>query len=82
MYGEATVMLEDGKLILSLNPAKELFSGYLTPWDDHVYRFDHIDPFLTYGLIRFDVKLDKISAFTIDLPNGDFHFDKLNFVRK
>ncbi len=82
MYGEATVMLEDGKLILSLNPAKELFSGYLTPWDDHVYRFDHNDPFLTYGLIRFDVKLDKINAFTIDLPNGDFHFDKLNFVRK
>ena len=82
MYGEAEVIMKDEKLVLILKPAKELFSGYLTDWDDHVFRFDHNDPFLTYGLIKFDVKLDQIQGFTIDLPNNDFHFDKLDFKKK
>lgn len=82
MYGEAEVMMKDEKLVLILKPAKELFSGYLSDWDDHVFRFDHNDPFLTYGLIKFDVKLDKVNGFTIDLPNNDFHFHKLDFKKK
>lgn len=82
MYGEAEVVMKDDKLVLILEPAKELFSGYLTDWNDHVFRFDHNDPFLTYGLITFDVKLDKVKGFKIDLPNNDFHFHKLDFKKK
>lgn len=82
MYGEAEVFQDDKKLVLVLKPSKELFSGPITPWDDHTFRFNHNDPFLTYALIEFDVELDVIKGFTIDLPNNDFHFDKLYFERK
>lgn len=82
MYGEAEVLFNGGDLVLVLTPAKELFSGKLSPWDDHAFRFDHNDPFLTFGVVTFDVEKDKIKGFKIDLPNYDFHFDKLEFVRK
>ena len=82
MYGEAEVLLEGTETILVLKPAKELFSGKLTPWAKHAFRFDHNDPFLTYGVIKFKVELDKVLGFEVDLPNDDFHFDKLYFERK
>lgn len=81
MYGNAQVSIENGKLILSLIPSKELFSGPLTPWADNAFRFDHNDPFLTYGVVNFQVAADAVSGFTIDLPNHDFHFDKLKFEK-
>ncbi|GAB5538703.1 MAG: serine hydrolase [Salibacteraceae bacterium] len=82
MYGPAEILVEGGEMILRLIPSKELFSGRLSPWMDHAFRFDHNDPFLTYGVIEFDIEKDLIKGFTIDLPNQDFHFDKLYFERK
>jgi CubicO group peptidase (beta-lactamase class C family) len=82
MYGKAEVLLDGADMVLVLKPAKELFSGKLTPWSKHAFRFDHNDPFLTYGVVKFKVVLDKVKGFEVDLPNDDFHFDKLYFERK
>ena len=53
----------------------------MSPWDDHAFKFEHNDPFLTYGIANFDVDKDVVKGFKIDLPNYDFHFDKLDFKR-
>ncbi|NQV51581.1 MAG: serine hydrolase [Flavobacteriales bacterium] len=82
MYGEARVSLGEEGLILSLLPAKELFTGKMSVWNDHAFRFEVNDPFLPYGIATFKVERDVVQGFTIELPNYDFHFDKLNFVRK
>lgn len=82
MYGKATVSMEKGNLVLSFEPAPGLFSGTLTAWDNHQFKWEHQDPFLTYGLIQFETENNEVTGFTIDLPNDDFHFDKLNFKRK
>lgn len=81
MYGEASVTMGKEGLIISLLPTKELFTGKMEAWDDHAFKFEHNDPFLTYGIATFDVDKDVIQGFKIDLPNYDFHFDKLDFKR-
>ncbi|MEZ4720917.1 MAG: serine hydrolase [Flavobacteriales bacterium] len=82
MYGDARIVMgERDELVLTMLPSKELFTGDLEPWSDHAFRFDHNDPFLTWGLVKFEVKLDVVEGFTIDLPNDDFHFEKLNFKK-
>ena len=54
----------------------------MEPWGNHAFKFEHNDPFLTFGIITFDVQKDVIQGFHIELPNDDFHFDKLNFVKQ
>ncbi|MBT3646940.1 MAG: serine hydrolase [Flavobacteriales bacterium] len=81
MYGDASVIMGKDGLLISLIPTKELFTGKMSPWDDHAFKFEHNDPFLTYGIANFDVDKDVVKGFKIDLPNYDFHFDKLDFKR-
>lgn len=81
MYGNAEVLIENGQLVLSMIPSKELFTGLLTPWDDNAFKFDHNDPFLTYGVVTFNAENGLVNGFKIDLPNYDFHFDKLDFKK-
>lgn len=80
-YGDVKISMGEQGLIMSMLPTKELFTGKLTPWSDHAFRFDHNDPFLTYGVITFEVKDNKTTGFKMELPNYDFHFDKLDFMR-
>lgn len=81
MYGEAQVFEKDGKLMLSFVHSAELFSGPLSPWSNQAFRWDHKDPFLTYGIISFQTEDKAATSFTIELPNYDFHFNKLVFKR-
>lgn len=81
MYGDAVISMGEDGLIISLLPTKELFTGKMTPWDEHAFQFTHNDPFLTYGIAKFDVVEDIVKGFKIDLPNYDFHFDKLEFKK-
>ncbi len=80
-YGQAVVaQKKDSSLVLTLMPAKSVFTGPLTHWHYNTFRVDFQDPFLTFGLIHFE--LDAYGhpvGFTIDLPSDDFHFDKLHF---
>jgi hypothetical protein len=82
MYGEAVIEMGKNGLIISLLPAKELFTGNMEPWNDHSFKFNVNDPFLPFGVVNFDVEKDQIKGFTIELPNYDFHFDKLYFKRQ
>jgi CubicO group peptidase (beta-lactamase class C family) len=82
MYGDARVSMGENGLIFSMLPGKELFTGRMEPWGNHAFKFEHNDPFLTYGIIHFDVQKDVIKGFEIELPNDDFHFDKLNFDKQ
>ena len=79
MYGDAEVRLEEEGLYLTLLPTKKYFHGLLSHWHDDVFKVQFDDPFLTYGLIQFDVQEGAVKRFTIDLPSGDFHFFNLNF---
>lgn len=81
MYGDAKVERKGEGLSLTFSPASTLFAGALSSWDDHAFRWDHQDPFLTFGVISFEMKGKEASGFTVELPNYDFHFDKLDFRR-
>lgn len=81
MYGNVTITEQDGKLQLVIEPSKSIFSGALSPWSDQAFRWDHKDPFLTYGIINFETEGNTVNGFTVDLPNYDFHFNKLHFKR-
>lgn len=82
MYGDARISMGENGLIFSMLPSKELFTGRMEPWGNHAFKFEHNDPFLTFGIIHFEVQKDVIKGFDIELPNDDFHFDKLNFVKQ
>jgi len=81
MYGDVEITMGEKGLIFSMLPTKELFTGKMEPWSDHAFKFEHNDPFLPFGIVSFNVEQDQIQGFTLDMPNYDFHFDKLNFVK-
>lgn len=83
IYGEATVSEKEGRLILSFAPAPELFTGSLEHWHFDTFRWLHTDPFLEPGYITFSFDADhKVTGFKVDLHSPDFHFYKLDFLRR
>jgi CubicO group peptidase (beta-lactamase class C family) len=79
-YGDARINKMDGKLHLSLEPAKETFSSEMTHWQQNTYRIKFKDQFLPQGFVTFSANADgEVQGFTIDLPNPDFHFHNLDF---
>ena len=83
MYGDAEIVYDNGKLILTLLPTARLFTSEMTHWHFDTFRIKFKDPFLPEGLVTFNKdSKGKITGFTIDLPNPDFHFYNLNFERK
>lgn len=83
VYGSATVSMNGGVLSMSLDPAKELFTGKLVHWHHDTWQWQHNDPFLEFGYVTFYFDADhQISGFKIDQHSPDFHFYKLDFVRQ
>lgn len=84
-YGNATVSLEGkgkrAKLKIVLEPAKELFTGVADHWQDDTFVFQFNDEFLPRGFAHFQLSENKVSGFKIELPNPDFHFSNLNFIK-
>ncbi len=82
MYGEAEVSLKDGKLHLSLLPAKELLSGDLDHFKYETFKFRFNDQFLEPGKLTFYINEEgDPDYFTISLNSDDFLFHKLMFVK-
>ncbi len=82
MYGKAMVVLEDGRLHLTLLPTAGLFSGALEHWENDTFQVTLADPFLPPGFVSFHSDEDnRVKRFTIDLENPDFHFYKLDFMK-
>ena len=83
IYGDATITLNNGTAVLTLQPASELFTGGLSHWHYDTWLWDHADPFLEPGYITFHFDADhQVTHFSIDLHSPDFHFHKLEFRRK
>lgn len=81
-YGKAEVSLKEGKLHLSLLPAKAYFSSTMEHWQQNTYRIKFKDEFLPEGFVTFHANADgEVVNFTIDLPNPDFHFYNLDFKK-
>jgi Domain of unknown function (DUF3471) len=73
----------NGQAVLSFPHAKELFTGNLEHWHYDTWKWVHNDPFLEVGYVTFSFDADHhITGFKIDLNSPDFHFHKLDFLRK
>lgn len=84
MYGDATVTLEDGRLVLRLLPNKDLvadlshlhYDTFLLDWRDEFAWFDK-------GTVQFVLDASgRVTGMKIDVPNDDFWFQELAFERK
>lgn len=83
MYGDAEVTQEDTGLVVTLLPAKELFSARLEHFHFETFKVQFPAPALEFGLVTFHFGSDgQIQKFTIDLPSQDLHFSNLTFVRQ
>lgn len=84
LYGDATVTVEDGRLVLRLLPAPDLTAD-LTHWHYDVFRVQwrHVFPWFGDGLVQFQLAADgTVAEMKIDVPNDDFWFTELEFRRR
>lgn len=83
MYGEATITLEKGKLVLHIEPNLELVAD-LHHWQHDVFEVKWRKKHAWFGDGKLQFLLDQNSAvteFKMDVPNEDFWFDELEFKR-
>lgn len=80
-YGEAEVIFNNEKLTLQL-PAKDVFTSEMEHWHFDTFKIKFKDDFLPEGFVTFSFNSKgEVTGFKIDLPNPDFHFNDLNFVK-
>ncbi|MFD2246536.1 serine hydrolase [Pontibacter ruber] len=83
LYGEATITVKDGKLVLQMGPAP-LLGGTLKHWQHDIFDLEWKNKYalLTPTKVRFLVGEDgKIAEMRLDANNPDFHFDELEFSK-
>lgn len=83
MYGNAKVSLENGQLVVDLLPTP-IYKGDLTHWHFNTFQIILQDmPSLPPGKVQFLLDADgKVSELKIDIPNPDFDFTELKFLKK
>jgi CubicO group peptidase (beta-lactamase class C family) len=84
LYGDASVTIQNGKLVLQLAPAPTL-GGILSHWQHDIFELDWKNNYalLTPTRVRFLIGEDgKIKSMRLDSDNPDFHFDELAFEKK
>lgn len=82
MYGDAEIVLSDGKLVLTMLPSSQLFTSNMEHWHFDTFRIKFKDEFLPHGFVTFNFNSrGEITGFKIDLPNPDFHFYNLDFEK-
>lgn len=82
VYGKASVSQKGDKLMFSMIPSKEIFTSPMDHWHFNTFKVKFRDQFLPAGYITFSQNSDgEVSGLTIDLPNPDFHFHKLDFKK-
>jgi CubicO group peptidase (beta-lactamase class C family) len=83
MYGDARVELVDNELYLTLIPTAKLLNSKLEHWHYDTFKIKFADPFLPPGFVTFSLNSEgDITGFKIDMDAPDFHFGKLDFVKK
>jgi hypothetical protein len=84
LYGDATVALEGGKLVLRLLPSPELVAD-LTPLDGDRFLLEWRArfPWFDRGIAQFVTDgQGKVTELKLDVPNQDFWFDELPLKRR
>lgn len=83
VYGDAEVKIEGNKLIFSMIGSKEIFTSEMSHWQQNTYEIKFKDKFLPNGYLTFNVNANgDVVNLKVDLPNPDFHFYKLDFIKK
>lgn len=83
LYGDATVSVEDGRLVLRLLPNPD-FVADLSHWhfDTFVLRWRKYFPWFGEGKAQFVLDLNaRITELKLDVPNEDFWFHEPEFLR-
>ncbi|HUS36916.1 MAG TPA: serine hydrolase [Verrucomicrobiae bacterium] len=84
MYGDANVVLENGKLLLRFLPNPELTAD-LVHWQHDVFEVKWHKKHAWFGDGKVQFLLNQQSAvteFKMDVPNEDFWFDELEFKKR
>ena len=83
-YGDATVSLENGNLMLRLLPNRDL-KGQLTHWhyDTFEIQWEHDFPWFGHGTVQFLLDAaGEVVEMKMDVPNDDFWFTELELKKK
>jgi len=82
MYGDAEVYFEGTQLMVHLLPT-EIFVGTLDHWQYNTWKIEMKGvPALPSGLVNFIIDEEgKVVEMKIDIPNPDFYFDELKFLK-
>jgi hypothetical protein len=82
MYGDAKVYLENEQLMVHLLPT-EIFVGTLSHWQYNTWKIEFKNvPALPWGLVNFIINdKGKVVEMEIDVPNPDFDFTELEFIK-
>ncbi len=84
LYGEATVTLEDGKLVMQFIPAPDLVAD-LGHWHYDTFEIDWRQsfPWFDWGTVKFELdKLGNVVEMKVDVPNEDLWFTELKFEKR
>lgn len=82
IYGNAEVSLKDGALVLQFVPTP-LFTGKLTHWHYDTFEVEFYKvPSLPKGKVNFVIDADgSVEEMRVDVPNPDFDFTELKFMK-
>lgn len=82
MYGDAKVYMDGDQMMLDMLPT-DIYIGKLSHWQYNTWRIDLLDvPSLPYGVVNFIIDYEgKVVEMEIDIPNPDFYFDELEFIK-
>jgi hypothetical protein len=82
MYGDAKVYMDGDQMMLDMVPT-DIYIGKLSHWQYNTWRIDLLDvPALPFGLVTFTIDYEgKVTEMEIDIPNPDFYFDELEFLK-
>jgi CubicO group peptidase (beta-lactamase class C family) len=84
LYGDATVTLENGKLVLRLLPNPD-FVADLSHWHFDVFEVCWRKAFPWFGSGKVQFVLNErtdVTEMKMNVPNNDFWFDELEFKKK
>jgi CubicO group peptidase (beta-lactamase class C family) len=83
LYGNAEVRLLDDELLITLIPAPKLTSKLKhLQYDTFTIKFNHF-PGLPEGTVNFIINAKgEVEELRIDVPNPDFDFTELKFIKK
>lgn len=82
MYGDAKVYMDADRMMLDMVPT-DIYLGTLTHWQYNTWKIVMEGvPALPSGLVNFIIDdQGKVVEMEIDIPNPDFYFDELEFLK-